>query len=469
MQRVPPAGRRSSGNPESVCGSQGRSARAAGTGVGTARARDPTGTRVTINAEPAELAERIGSACSASSAFHALARSGRGRDPRDGDRPPVPRRPARGPGPVDRDSRRVDRVWRSGAGGGGRAARRRRALHQGDHGYRADYEDRTERARPGHSRNAAEEPRRDRSGDQREPRGAAHAARERTGAGKPGRELQGEDRAAAGHGGAHQRNAEGQRRGGGADRLRTQTKRRLIMRRIFSFLTIVVVLDACPVAAQGPDEARIVVRDVVKTVTSRASQGRTRNNGPEQTETFSRKVKVGRDGRVSISNVAGDIKITGGSGDDVTIEAIKRTRGDRSQLAEVQITVDDRPGRVEVRTEYPNNWGSRNRNIDVSVDYTVVVPATATVDVKSISGSVIVTGVQGAVRAESISGTVRTSATPKLTAKTVSGDLELVSAPPDADITATTISGTVRAKGLKLRSLDLGSVSGDLSITDIAC
>ena len=204
-------------------------------------------------------------------------------------------------------------------------------------------------------------------------------------------------------------------------------------------------------------------------VTSRAYQGRTRNNGPEQTETFSRKVKVGRDGRVSISNIAGDIKITGGSGDDVTIEAVKRTRGDRSQLGAVQIIVDDRPGRVEVRTEYENDRSYRNRNIDVSVDYTVLVPATATVDVKSISGNVAVTGVQGAVHAETVSGTVTTSATPKLTAKTVSGDLELVNAPADADLSAATISGTIRAKGLKIRTLDLGSVSGDLFVTDIAC
>ena len=241
------------------------------------------------------------------------------------------------------------------------------------------------------------------------------------------------------------------------------------MRRIFSFLTIVVVVDACPVAAQGPDDVRIVVRDAVKTVTPRAYQGRTRNNGPEQTETFSRKVKVGRDGRVSISNVAGDIKIAGGSGDDVTIEAVKRTRGDRSQLGAVQIIVDDRPGRVEVRTEYENDRSYRGRNFDVSVDYTVVVPATATVDVKSISGNVAVTGVQGAVHAETVSGTVTSSATPKLTAKTVSGDLELVNAPADADLSAATISGTIRAKGLKIRTLDLGSVSGDLFVTDLAC
>jgi len=222
------------------------------------------------------------------------------------------------------------------------------------------------------------------------------------------------------------------------------------------------------VAAQGPDDVRVVVRDVVKTVTARAYQGRTRNNGPEQTENFSRKVKVGRDGRVSISNVAGDIKITGGSGDDVTIEAVKRTRGDRSQLGAVQIVVDDRPGRVEVRTDYESNRSYRNRNIDVSVDFTVLVPATATVDVKSVSGNVTVTGVQGVVHAETVSGTVMTSATGKLTAKTVSGDMELVNAPADADLSATSVSGTIRAKGLKIRTLDLGSVSGDLFVTDIA-
>ena len=91
----------------------------------------------------------------------------------------------------------------------------------------------------------------------------------------------------------------------------------------------------------------------------------------------------------------------------MTIEAVKRTRGDRSQLGAVQIIVDDRPGRVEVRTEYESDRSYRNRNIDVSVDYTVLVPATATVDVKSISGNVAVTGVQGAVHAETVSGTSR--------------------------------------------------------------
>ena len=244
------------------------------------------------------------------------------------------------------------------------------------------------------------------------------------------------------------------------------------MRRTLFFLAVGVALGAVPAGAQDP-HIRVVITDVIrdaaKTATPRAYQGRNRNNGPEETEKFSRKVKVGRDGRLSISNISGDIKVSGGSGDEVVIDAVKRTRGGASELAAAHIIVDERPGRVEVRTEYDSDRSRRYNNINVSVDYTVLVPAGATVDVKSISGNVTVTGVQSVVHAETISGTLAASSTPKLTAKTVSGDVELISAPADADLAATTISGNIRAKGLRIRTLDLGSVSGDVALSDIAC
>src|SRR5262249_10333572 len=141
----------------------------------------------------------------------------------------------------------------------------------------------------------------------------------------------------------------------------------------------------------------LVLREVRRSERMSAYQGRDR--GPEQSDRFSRKVKLGRDGRVSIGNISGDITVTGGSGDEVSIDAVKRTRGDQSQLANVRIVVDDRPGRVDVRTEYETARSSRNNN--VSVDFTVTVPNGASVEVKSVSGSVKVTGVRGAVRAES--------------------------------------------------------------------
>src|SRR2546428_8607351 len=125
---------------------------------------------------------------------------------------------------------------------------------------------------------------------------------------------------------------------------------------------------AAPAAPQdAADPAiRIVVRDIVRDVITpspgvkgRAYQGRDR--GPEQTERVSRKVKIGRDGRVSIENIAGEIMVTGGSGDEVSIEAVKGPRGAGSGMGTARATVAERPGRVDVATEPQANPFHRNR------------------------------------------------------------------------------------------------------------
>jgi len=234
-------------------------------------------------------------------------------------------------------------------------------------------------------------------------------------------------------------------------------------------LTPVLVLAALGAAAPAfaqDARHRVVVRDRVRAERIGPYQGRDR--GPEQTDRFSRKVKLGRDGRVTIGNISGQIVVTGGSGDEVSIEAVKRTRGDQSQLANVRIVVDDRPGRVDVRTEYDSSRFTRNNS--VSVDYTVTVPSGASVEVKSVSGNVKVTGVRGAVRSESVSGDVTTSDTPRVeAAKSVSGNVTLSGIQNDGDLSATSVSGTVSAKGVKAHALELGSVSGDLMVSDVTC
>jgi putative adhesin len=241
------------------------------------------------------------------------------------------------------------------------------------------------------------------------------------------------------------------------------------MRLTLPFVLAGLAVAAAPAAGQSTDDQRIVARDMIRSARERAYQGR--NNGPEQTERFSRKVKIGRDGRVSLANIAGEIVITAGSGDEVSIEAVKRTRGDRNELANVQIVVDERSGRVDIRTEGDQNRFNRNRRGDgVSVDYTLSVPAGASVDVHSVSGSIKVTGVHGSLRAETVSGNVTTNDTPRLeNAKSVSGDISLTGAASDGELTASSVSGNVTARGLKARGLDLGSVSGDIIVTDVTC
>ena len=235
-------------------------------------------------------------------------------------------------------------------------------------------------------------------------------------------------------------------------------------------LTVALVtagLAAGAVAAMAQDAPhRFAIREMVRPARAGAYQGRDRR--PEQTDRFTRKVKLGRDGRVSIQNISGDIVVTGGSGDEVSIEATKRARGDQSRLADVRIVVDERPGRVDIRTEYEQYRGNRNNN--VSVDYTVVVPAGAAVELKSISGNVKATGIRGAVRAESVSGDVVTSGTPNVeAAKTISGDVTLEGITTDGNLSIGSVSGTVHARNVKARGLDLGSVSGDVMLTDVSC
>jgi DUF4097 and DUF4098 domain-containing protein YvlB len=80
-----------------------------------------------------------------------------------------------------------------------------------------------------------------------------------------------------------------------------------------------------------------------------------------------------------------------------------------------------------------------------------------------------VSSVQGPVRAESISGNVTAVATQRLeAAKSVSGNVDLTDTSADADLSASSISGGISAKGLKARALDLGTVSGDVVLTNVA-
>ena len=233
------------------------------------------------------------------------------------------------------------------------------------------------------------------------------------------------------------------------------------------------------IAEPAPDEPRIVVRERVQAQLrdadgrrelARAYQGR-RNAGPEQTDRFSRKVRIGRDGRVSVSNLSGDIVVNAGGGDEVSIDAVKRTRGNQSRLQSVRIVVDERPGRVDIRTDYEGNFVNRDGNSDhTSVDYTLTVPASVAVEIKSLSGNLKVTGVRGVVRAETMSGDVAVSDTPKLElAKSLSGNVSLDGVSTDGDMAAGSISGNVTARGVKVRTLDLSTVSGDVKVSDVTC
>lgn len=193
--------------------------------------------------------------------------------------------------------------------------------------------------------------------------------------------------------------------------------------------------------------------------------------GPEYTERVTRSVRIGRAGSVEIQNVSGTVSITGGGGDEVRVEALKRVRHPdetegRRLLQEIEIRVTERTGFADIRTEVPRGRGNRNNG---AVDYTVAVPVGANVSVKTVSGDVRVTNVRGELRAEVISGNVTASTVARLRAvKTVSGDIHLTDVQGD-DVVLGTVSGNMSLRNLKVRGLEAEAVSGGIGIIDADC
>lgn len=178
-----------------------------------------------------------------------------------------------------------------------------------------------------------------------------------------------------------------------------------------------------------------------------------------QTEKFSKTVPLAKGGTFDLSNISGNIVITGGSGDQVVIEALKKGRT-ADELKEVTIEVTAAANRVEVRTRYPEG----RRNFSVSVDYTVTVPRAAAVIVKSISGDEKLSGLDGELHVNSISGSVSvTSATDVRSVKSVSGDVTVQSSKSTAALSVSSVSGEVRLTGVNANEVQLSSVSGDVT------
>jgi DUF4097 and DUF4098 domain-containing protein YvlB len=193
-------------------------------------------------------------------------------------------------------------------------------------------------------------------------------------------------------------------------------------------------------------------------------------SGPEQSEQWSRSFKVGPDGSIDLSNLSGDVKVTGGAGSEIRIDATKRVRAKaadaaRRQLSGLSIEATEHAGRVDVRTYYP-----RGSNIEAEIDFVVHVPDAAGVTIHTVSGDIAVEKVKGEVRLESVSGGLTAVDTPQLSrAKTVSGDLSISGALAADALTLGTVSGDLVATRVKTRSIDLQTVSGDLRLEEVSC
>jgi len=189
----------------------------------------------------------------------------------------------------------------------------------------------------------------------------------------------------------------------------------------------------------------------------------------QREERFNRTLDVGPDAALSLGNIAGDIQVEGGTGSSIVIDAVKsvENEGDAEDLKSVDIEVSQLGNRVRVSTEHTGR--GRHHGDHVSVRYHVKVPKGTEVDIQSVSGSVLVTGVAGAANAQSVSGDVRVTDVSELVqAKSVSGNVEVLRARSRRHADIESVSGEVLVEDIEADELTVSSVSGDVRLQGVS-
>ena len=165
----------------------------------------------------------------------------------------------------------------------------------------------------------------------------------------------------------------------------------------------------------------------------------------EVTQEFHKTVPLNADGRISLSNINGDVEITGWASNEVRIDAVKTAR-DQQRLDEARIDVNGSGSSVEIETHNPSHLMNNN---PASVHYTLHVPQNARIDkISLVNGALTVQKLSGEIEANLVNG--------KLRASDLSGTADLA-----------TVNGTIEANYTSLnnvREIKLKSVNGSVNL-----
>jgi DUF4097 and DUF4098 domain-containing protein YvlB len=188
------------------------------------------------------------------------------------------------------------------------------------------------------------------------------------------------------------------------------------------------------------------------TLAAPALAQRDRDRGPRDTETVDRTLPMPAGGTLRLKTFSGRVKITGGSGDQLVVHAVRRATRDR--LDDIKLEITQSGNTIEVDANH-RLVERRNDNV-VETDFEITVPARTRLDVKTFSAPVTVIGVNGSQNIDGFSSDVT---------------IESPDFADGNDIDINTFSGNVRLRlpGNAKGNIDFNSFSGrfesDLPVT----
>ncbi|HEV7374741.1 MAG TPA: hypothetical protein VGN95_08485 [Pyrinomonadaceae bacterium] len=171
-------------------------------------------------------------------------------------------------------------------------------------------------------------------------------------------------------------------------------------------------------------------------------------------EEFHQTYPLAADGRVSLGNINGSVRVTAWDRNEVKVDAVKMAYR-RDRLDEAKIVVRSDTSGFHVETQYPYRSqtftdGEGRYNNPAIVEYTLMVPHNARIDsIELINGNLDIDGITGDVKASSING--------RVSAHELMGEVKL-----------STINGKLDAMFGHLNessAISLGSVNGPVLLT----
>src|SRR5688572_5322708 len=153
-----------------------------------------------------------------------------------------------------------------------------------------------------------------------------------------------------------------------------------------------------------------------------AGHDQDRDRGPRETETIDRTVPLPSNGTLRLKTFSGRVKITGTSGDQVVIHAVRRASRDR--LNDIKLEITQSGSTVEVDANH--QVVERDNDNVVETDFEIQVPSRANLDIRTFSAPVNVTGVTGNLVVDGFSSAIHlTDIAGPVRVKTFSGSVDV--------------------------------------------
>ncbi len=191
----------------------------------------------------------------------------------------------------------------------------------------------------------------------------------------------------------------------------------------------------------------------------------------EASEIVERRFEVAGMPRLRVSNVSGETEITVGVPNEVFVRARKRVHGwseDRARrlLENVEIRMEQDGDEILVEPrlfQQERGWLELFRGGRVAVDLDIRVPRETHVEASTVSGGLSVTGTRGSHEMKSVSGEVSIDDVQgPMQLRTVSGDVS--GSRYAGRVEANSVSGEIEFDRSRVRTPDIVTVSGDVSI-----